>query len=90
MSNPQTVTATEARNNFFSLIDQSMFDGKSFIVEKNGRPWAELSPPQALDDEASKKNQMKLLEEIRDFSRTLPKMKEGVVETLRRLRRTNV
>lgn len=90
MSNPQTVTATEARNNFFSLIDQSMFDGKSFIVEKNGRPWAELIPSGEQARRESNTNQIKLIKKIHAFSKTLPKMNESAVDTLRRLRHGDV
>jgi len=68
----------------------SRFEGKSFIVEKNGRPWAELRPSKnALDAKKSAK-QIKLFKKIYDFSKTLPKMDETAVETLRRLRHENV
>jgi len=38
MANLQRIKATEARNNFFSLLNQSYFKKQSFIVEKGGIP----------------------------------------------------
>jgi len=89
MIQTQTISATDARNNFFSLIDQSMFEGKSFIVEKNGRPWANLTPPQPKRRKSSSNN-LRLFEEMHKLAKTLPPVEESVVDTLRRLRQQNV
>lgn len=78
MSQPQSITATEARNNFFSLIDQSMFEGKRFIVEKNGRPWAELRPPQSVDREMQRKSQLILLKKISGRTLKMSKSDDSV------------
>lgn len=39
-----TLSATEARNNFFEMLNAVMYKGEKFIVEKDGRPAATISP----------------------------------------------
>ncbi|MEA2218509.1 MAG: hypothetical protein QOJ35_1135 [Solirubrobacteraceae bacterium] len=38
------ITATEASRSFSRVLDQAEHDGQSFIIERNGRPVAELRP----------------------------------------------
>lgn len=44
MNNIKTVSATEARNNFFELITQSYKQAQPVLVEKNGLPLIYLIP----------------------------------------------
>lgn len=37
-------SATEARNKFFELLNSVVLGGKEFVIEKDGRPAAKLSP----------------------------------------------
>jgi len=41
----QIISATEARNNFFSIIDQSFLEKKRFLVKKGNIPIAYIGPP---------------------------------------------
>lgn len=38
------LSATEARNRFFELLDLAAYKGQEFIIEKDGRPSAKLMP----------------------------------------------
>lgn len=38
------ITATEASRSFSRVLDQAEHGGESFIIERNGRPVAELRP----------------------------------------------
>lgn len=38
------IPATKARNNFFEILDLAMYEGKEFIIEKDGKPAAKVSP----------------------------------------------
>lgn len=39
-----TLSATEARNNFFEILNAVMYKGEEFVVEKDGKPAAKVSP----------------------------------------------
>ena len=39
-----TYSATEARNNFFEILNAVMYKGEEFVVEKDGIPAAKFSP----------------------------------------------
>lgn len=39
-----TLSATDARNRFFELIDLAVYQGKTFTIEKDGRPAVEIVP----------------------------------------------
>lgn len=39
-----TYSATEARNNFFELLNKVIYKGEEFVVEKDGKPAAKISP----------------------------------------------
>jgi len=38
------ISATEASRSFSRVLDQAEHDGESFVIERNGRPVAELRP----------------------------------------------
>lgn len=42
-----TLSATEARNRFFELIDLAIYKGEKFTIEKNGRPAVNITPAEA-------------------------------------------
>ena len=42
MSNLITVNASDARNDFFGLLDKVYFENKSFLIKKAGLPIARL------------------------------------------------
>ena len=39
-----TLSATQARNRFFELLDLAIYRGEEFTVEKNGQPAVKISP----------------------------------------------
>lgn len=39
-----TLSATDARNRFFELINLAMYKGEEFLVEKDGRPAVRVIP----------------------------------------------
>ncbi|MBI3560040.1 type II toxin-antitoxin system Phd/YefM family antitoxin [Candidatus Gottesmanbacteria bacterium] len=41
-----TLSATDARNRFFELINLAMYRGEEFLVEKDGKPAMRLLPPE--------------------------------------------
>lgn len=41
-----TLTATDARNRFFELMNLAMYRGEEFLVEKDGKPAMRLLPPE--------------------------------------------
>lgn len=40
----QLINATEARKNFFSILDEVYFDGKEYVIEKGSRVKVKVSP----------------------------------------------
>lgn len=42
-----TLSATDARNRFFELINLAMYRGEEFLVEKDGRPAVKVIPADA-------------------------------------------
>lgn len=43
---PQTISATTARDNFADIINQAMYAGQEYIVVKQGKPAALITPAQ--------------------------------------------
>ena len=41
-----TLSATDARNRFFELLNLAMYKGEEFLVEKDGKPAMRLLPPE--------------------------------------------
>jgi len=39
-----TISATDARNRFFELLNLAMYKGEEFLVEKDGKPAAKVVP----------------------------------------------
>lgn len=42
--NSTTLSATEARNRFFELLNLAMYRGEEFLIEKDGRPAVKIVP----------------------------------------------
>ena len=40
----QLINATEARKNFFSILDEVYFDGKEYMIKKGSRVKVKVSP----------------------------------------------
>ena len=60
-------SATEARNNFFKLLDAVMHKGEEFIIEKNGKAAVKISPI------ASKKDPEEVKKILADFRKVFAK-----------------
>lgn len=39
-----TLSATQARNNFFEILNLAIYKGEEFTVEKDGKPAVKISP----------------------------------------------
>lgn len=44
MSNPQTIAASEARNNFSDLVSKVQYQGQVFLIERYGEIVAQITP----------------------------------------------
>ena len=42
----ERITATDASRNFKRVLDRAEFDRETFVVERNGKPVAEIRPAQ--------------------------------------------
>lgn len=38
------ISATEARNKFFEILNLTMYKGEEFLIEKRGKPVAKIVP----------------------------------------------
>lgn len=61
------LSATEARNNFFEILNAVMYKGEEFVVEKDGKPAATVSPLPA------KKSAKEIENILADFRKTFAK-----------------
>jgi len=91
MVNLQIIKATEARNNFFSLLKKSYFKKQNFLIEKGGIPMVYmvsvnggLSQKQAKTSK-TKKN-LRLLAAMEKFQKNMKKTSDSVL-LLRKMRR---
>jgi prevent-host-death family protein len=41
----QTITVTEASRNFADCVNRAYYQGTTFVITKNGVPFAKISPP---------------------------------------------
>lgn len=57
-----TLSATEARNRFFELLNLVGYKGEEFVVEKDGRPLVKMSP---MPDKKSPEEIRRILAEVR-------------------------
>lgn len=74
-----TLSATEARNRFFELLDLVYFKGEEFTIEKNGIPAIKLT---ALEKKKSPEEIDKILKDVRRiFAKSVKRKYWSVVET---------
>lgn len=64
-----TLSATEARNRFFELLDLAKFKGEEFTVEKDGEPAVKMVPV------IRKKSPEEIRKILRDVRRVFAKSK---------------
>lgn len=67
-----SITATEAAKNFGQLVDRVREDGATYVIERHGRPVAQIGPVEAAAP--------KTLRDLAEAIRTAPKLDD---ETLR-------
>jgi len=61
------ISATEARNNFFEMLNSVIYKGEEFIVEKDGKPAVKVSPV------ITKRDPKEIDKVLRDFKRVFAK-----------------
>ncbi len=73
------ISATDARNRFFELVNLAMYRGDEFLVEKDGRPAAKLVPAR---QESSLEETRKILTDIRKvFAKSARRKYWSAIET---------
>lgn len=74
-----TLSATEARNRFFELLDLAKYKGEEFIIEKDGEPSAKILP---IDKRKSPEEIKKILADVRKaFSKAAKRKYWSVIDT---------
>ena len=74
-----TLSATDARNRFFELLNLAMYKGEEFIVEKDGRPAVRLVP---VEEKKSPEEVKRVFAQMREIFAKSPKRKYwSVLET---------
>jgi len=61
------ISATEARNNFFEMLNSVIYKGEEFIVEKDGKPAVKVSSA------ASKRDPQEIEKILKDVRRVFAK-----------------
>lgn len=73
------LSATEARNRFFELLDLSLYRGEEFTIEKDGKPAVKISP---VTKEKSPEEIKKILAEFRKtFAKAAKRKYWSVIDT---------
>lgn len=74
-----TLSATEARNNFFELLNLAIYKGKEFTVEKDGKPAVKIVP---MEKKKSKEEIEKILSDVRKvFAKAAKRKYWSVIDT---------
>lgn len=74
-----TLSATDARNRFFELLNLAMYKGEEFLVEKDGKPAVRLVP---VEGKKSSEEVKKIFAEMREIFAKSPKRKYwSILET---------
>ena len=90
MKVPKTISATQARNNFFRILKESFLEKQPFIVEKGQIPLVCIVP--LSEDNGKKqvvtrlKKMQQLLTRLEKFRRTMGETEDSV-KLLREMRR---
>ncbi len=73
------ISATEARNNFFEMLNSVMYKGKEFIVEKDGKPAVKVS---SAIPQRDPKEIKKILKDVRRvFAKSAKRKYWSVIDT---------
>lgn len=74
-----TLSATEARNRFFELIDLAVYKGENFTVEKDGKPAVKITP---VETRKSPEEIKKILADVRRvFAKAAKRKYWSVIDT---------
>lgn len=74
-----TLSATEARNRFFELLDLAIYKGEEFTIEKDGKPAVKITPA---TKEKSPEEIKKILSEVRKvFAKSAKRKYWSVIDT---------
>ncbi len=74
-----TLSATEARNRFFELLDLAIYKGEKFMVEKDGKPAVNITP---VETRKSPEEIKKILAEFRKvFAKAAKRKYWSVIDT---------
>ena len=74
-----TLSATDARNRFFELLNLAMYKGEEFLVEKDGKPAMRLLPPE--EKKSPEKIKATLAEFRRVFAKSAKRKYWSVIDT---------
>lgn len=73
------LSATEARNRFFELMDLAVSEGKKFTIEKDGKPMIDIAPTTA---RKSPEEIKKILADVRKaFAKSAKRKYWSVIDT---------
>ena len=73
------ISATEARNNFFEMLNSVMYKGKEFIVEKDGKPAVRVL---SADPQRNPKEIERVLKDVRRvFAKSAKRKYWSVIDT---------
>ena len=74
-----TLSATEARNRFFELMDLAVYEGKKFTIEKDGKPMIDIT---ASEKRKSPEEIKKILVDVRRvFAKSAKRKYWSVIDT---------
>lgn len=73
------LSATDARNRFFELLNLTMYRGGEFLVEKDGKPAMRLLPPE--EKKSSEEIKAVLAEVRRVFAKSAKRKYWSVLDT---------
>lgn len=60
----RNISATEARNRFFEILNLTMYKGEEFIIEKDGKPAAKVIPIETKGDAKEVNRILKQMREV--------------------------
>ena len=73
------LSATEARNNFFEMLNSVMYKGEEFIVEKDGKPAVKVSSAVVARDPKEIEKTLKEMREV--FAKSAKRKYWSVIDT---------
>ncbi len=74
-----TLSATEARNRFFEILDLAIYKGERFMVKKDGKPAVNITP---VETKKSPEEVKKILADVRKvFAKAAKRKYWSVIDT---------